>query len=210
MHDVSAFCRASILSKASTSIFDWLGSSMFDLLLERLATALDGARIAYMVIGGQAVLLHGEPRLTRDIDVTLATDIDRLTDVLGAVRAIGLRPLVDPESFTRKTMVLPCEDPETRIRVDFIFSFSPYARQAIARAQHVRIRAADVRFASVEDLVVHKLLAGRPRDLEDVVGVLRKNPNADLAYVRSVMREFATTTGEPLLDRLDQVLKPHT
>ncbi|MDI3467220.1 MAG: hypothetical protein OJF50_006041 [Nitrospira sp.] len=47
---------------------------MFTRLLERLATALDLAKIPYMIIGGQAVLLYGEPRLTRDIDVTLGID----------------------------------------------------------------------------------------------------------------------------------------
>jgi len=55
---------------------------MFESLLERIATALDAAAIPYMVIGGQAVLVHGEPRLTRDIDITLGVDIDRLGQVL--------------------------------------------------------------------------------------------------------------------------------
>jgi hypothetical protein len=39
---------------------------MFQALLVRLARALDSAGIPYMVIGGQAVLLYGEPRLTRN------------------------------------------------------------------------------------------------------------------------------------------------
>jgi hypothetical protein len=34
-----------------------------------------------MVIGGQAVLLHGESRLTRDIDITLGVDASRLEKV---------------------------------------------------------------------------------------------------------------------------------
>jgi len=38
-------------------------------LLVNLAKALDEAGIPYMLIGGQAVLIYGEPRLTRDIDV---------------------------------------------------------------------------------------------------------------------------------------------
>jgi len=29
-----------------------------------------------MVIGGQAVLLYGEPRLTRDIDITLGIGVE--------------------------------------------------------------------------------------------------------------------------------------
>ncbi len=41
-------------------------------LLTRLARALDEAHIPYMIIGGQAVLLYGEPRLTRDVDVTVS------------------------------------------------------------------------------------------------------------------------------------------
>ena len=31
-----------------------------------------------MLIGGQAVLLYGEPRLTRDIDITLGVDVDKI------------------------------------------------------------------------------------------------------------------------------------
>jgi len=180
---------------------------MFEDLLERLSSALDAAGIPYMIIGGQAVLVHGEPRLTRDVDVTLAVDTDRLPDVVGAMTGAGLKPLVDPESFTRKTMVLPCADPGSGIRVDLIFSYSPYERRAIERAQSIRVGGSDVRFASVEDLVIHKVLAGRPRDIEDVVGVMRKNPQTDLAYIRSVLDEFATTTGEPLIDRLEEALR---
>jgi hypothetical protein len=41
---------------------------MFEELLARLGSALDKHSIPYMIIGGQAVLLYGEPRLTRDID----------------------------------------------------------------------------------------------------------------------------------------------
>jgi hypothetical protein len=44
---------------------------MFEHLLEKVALALDEAAVPDMVIGGQAVLLHGEPRLTKDIDITL-------------------------------------------------------------------------------------------------------------------------------------------
>ena len=36
---------------------------MFESLLARLAHALDAAGLPYMVFGGQAVLLHGEPHL---------------------------------------------------------------------------------------------------------------------------------------------------
>lgn len=44
---------------------------MFQALLQQIARGLDSRGIPYMLIGGQAVLLYGEPRLTRDVDVTL-------------------------------------------------------------------------------------------------------------------------------------------
>ncbi len=181
---------------------------MFKQLLERLALALDAGGFPYMVIGGQAVLLYGEPRLTRDVDLTLGADLDRLGELIGLVAAAGLKPLVNPETFTRDTLVLPCEDPATRIRVDFVLSFSPYERQAIERARTVVMGRAQVRFASPEDLIVHKMVAGRPRDLEDVRGILAKTPHVDLAYVRRWLDEFGRALEQPLVERFNGLSKP--
>ena len=65
--------------------------------LERLLAALTAelarVHLPWMVIGGQAVLLHGEPRLTEDIDITLGAEPDRLGDLLGAVATLGISPL---------------------------------------------------------------------------------------------------------------------
>ena len=110
---------------------------MFESLLARLARALDAAGLPYMVFGGQAVLLHGAPRLTQDIDVTLGADPSRLDAVLGVVQALGLAPLVDPESFVSETYVLPCQDAPSGIRVDLVFSNEGYERAAIARLEQL-------------------------------------------------------------------------
>ena len=42
---------------------------MFDKLLSKIGECLSNHDLPYMIIGGQAVLLYGEPRLTRDIDI---------------------------------------------------------------------------------------------------------------------------------------------
>ena len=44
---------------------------MFQDILEKLGIILEQKKIPYMIIGGQAVLLYGDPRLTKDIDLTL-------------------------------------------------------------------------------------------------------------------------------------------
>ena len=40
---------------------------MFERLLERIAVEFESRSIPYLIIGGQAVLVHGEPRLTQKI-----------------------------------------------------------------------------------------------------------------------------------------------
>ncbi len=81
---------------------------MFASLLSELARALDRSGIPYMVIGGQAVLLHGRPRLTQDIDLTLGVDNSALEEVRRVCRGIPLQLLPEePEKFVRETNVLP-------------------------------------------------------------------------------------------------------
>ncbi|MBW1678953.1 MAG: hypothetical protein JRJ08_02225, partial [Deltaproteobacteria bacterium] len=100
---------------------------MFEELLSRIGESLNRHSIPYMIIGGQAVLLYGEPRLTRDIDITLGVNTDHLNELLAVVQELSLKPLPkDVKSFVRQTMVLPALDEGTGIRVDFIFSFTPY------------------------------------------------------------------------------------
>jgi predicted nucleotidyltransferase len=170
---------------------------MFTRLLERIALGLEQRQIPYMIIGGQAVLIYGEPRLTRDIDVTLGAGPERLAELLAFADASGWRLLVEsPQEFVQRTMVLPCVDPESDIRIDFIFSHSPYEQQAMGRVRRVAIGKAAVRFAAAEDVIVHKIVAGRPRDLDDVRSILLKNPDLDRAYIRQWLAEFNRSLGE--------------
>jgi len=182
---------------------------VFDSLLEKVAIALDSERLPYMVIGGQAVLLHGEPRLTKDVDITLAAGLEELDKVLRAAKNAGLEPLVDPYDFTHRTMVLPCRDPGTSVRVDFVLSYSPYEREAIGRSVTVQLGEVAVHFATAEDLVVHKVLAGRPRDLEDVRTIVLKKPDLDRSFIHRTLQQFqeALSRGDELTDRFADVCR---
>jgi Nucleotidyl transferase AbiEii toxin, Type IV TA system len=169
----------------------------FGQFIARLTRELSARELAFMLIGGQAVLLHGIPRLTEDIDVTLGVGPDRLASVREACGALGLKPLpADVESFVRDTFVLPVRDPSTGVRVDLIFSTTPYERQAIGHALRVPVDGVPVPFATAEDLLIHKLFAGRPRDLEDALGVARRNRGTiDWNYVTRWATEFAAVPG---------------
>lgn len=173
---------------------------MFQALLAQLSEAFDKNKIPYMVIGGQAVLIYGEPRFTKDIDVTLGVGIEGLELVLKLVDSIGWKVLSpSPTEFVQKTMVLPCQDPASGVRLDLVFSFSPYERQAMGRVRRIGFLGKEVCFASPEDLIIHKMIAGRPRDLEDVRVVQLKNLGLDRGYIEKWLLEFEKALNSPFV-----------
>jgi predicted nucleotidyltransferase len=174
---------------------------VFQKILKRVARELKRASIPYMVIGGQAVLLYGEPRLTRDIDITLGIGVSELARIKKVLPAMGLKVLVRKvQEFVARTMVLPTKDKESEIRVDFIFSFSPYERQAIGRARDIKVGRSQVKFASLEDVVIHKVVSARPRDLEDIKSILVKNPKYDSDYISGWLKEFDQSLDQKFLE----------
>lgn len=181
----------------------------FEALIATISRELEAVHIPFMLIGGQAVLLHGEPRLTADVDITLGVSPEALDDVLAAAQTAQLSILPeDPAAFARETFVLPAAQPETGIRVDLIFSTTSYEAQAIDRAVLASVGGREVPFASVEDLLLHKLFAGRPRDIEDAAGVVRrKGEEIDWEYVERWAAEFATIPGRDTLPDLVRQLR---
>jgi predicted nucleotidyltransferase len=169
-------------------------------LLAALTAELDRRGIRFMLIGGQAVLLHGQSRFTADVDVTLDAGPAALGELRAVCEALDLTPVAPAsetlEAFVQRTFVLPAHHSTTGMRVDFIFSTTTYEAEAVARAGRVEVGGTPVPFATAEDLIIHKLFAGRPRDLEDVEGIVRrKGVSLDWAYLERWVAEFALVPG---------------
>jgi hypothetical protein len=59
----------------------------------------------------------------------------------------------------------------------------------LARARRVDLGGVVVPVLAPEDLVVTKILAGRPKDRDDVIGILReRGANLDLGLIRETLR----------------------
>lgn len=170
---------------------------MEKLFLENVFGKLNSAfiefSIDYMIIGGQAVLYYGNPRLTQDIDVTLGLASDRLNTILNLCSKFKIKPLPQNiEDFVLKTNVLPCNDLDFNIRIDFIFSFSEYERQAIKRANIVKLNSISIKIAAFEDVVIHKIFAGRARDIEDIRILLKSyQKKYDKTYIETWLKRFS-------------------
>jgi predicted nucleotidyltransferase len=183
---------------------------MIERLIKNIAKCLSEEKIPYMIIGGQAVLLYGTPRLTRDIDITLGVDTDKFSLIEKVCRKLKLKILPeDPIEFARATKVLPAEDVKLRIRVDFIFSFTQYETHAIKRSKRVLISGYPVKFASCEDIIIHKMLAARAIDEEDIKSILIKNKNfINTRYIKKWLGEFSNIDGyNGIIQKFNSLLK---
>jgi hypothetical protein len=132
--------------------------------------------------------------------------VNELNKIKKIVSIIGLKILVKKE-FVERNMVLPTIEEKSGIRVDFIFSFSPYERQAIERGKDIKLGRTLVRFASLEDVVIHKVIAGRARDMEDIKSILLKNPKYDSGEIIKWLKEFDDSSGENFLEVFRKIEK---
>ena len=64
------------------------------------------------------------------------------------------------------------------------------------KANEVNLDNVIVRFAALEDLVIHKIIAKRARDIEDVRSILLKNPDYDTTYIAKWLEEFDKSLDE--------------
>jgi hypothetical protein len=172
--------------------------SALEAALAKVHDALTQDGIPYMVIGGIAVAQWGVPRATLDVDVTVWVDEPRLVAVVNGLCA-RFRPLApDPLGFLRETRVLPLD--VDGVRADVLFALLPYERAAIDRAIPKEVSGRPIRFCSAEDLILHKALSDRPKDLEDLRGVLAvRRGSLDTDYLEPRLRELADLLDRPAL-----------
>ena len=183
---------------------------MIEKLIKKIAQCLDKEEIPYMIIGGQAVLLYGTPRLTRDIGITLGIDTDKFGAIEGICSRLGLEILPEnPEDFAKETKVLPAQEPKSNIRVDFIFSFTQYETQALEKVKEATMDGYPVKFASCEDVIIHKMVAARAVDEEDVKNILIKNKDSiDFEYINRWLSEFSKISEHKgILEKFNSLLK---
>lgn len=165
--------------------------------LARVTQVLARERIPYMVIGGFANLVWGEPRTTIDLDITLDLEAFGVTRFVGLVAELGEHIVEDPLSFAERTRVMPVRTKEG-ITVDFILATLPFERAAIARAVPVEVEGMKVIVCTADDLILHKIVSTRARDHEDVVGVLRRQEGRlDIRRLDQIVEGLAADLAEP-------------
>jgi Nucleotidyl transferase AbiEii toxin, Type IV TA system len=171
-------------------------------LLAAVRAALEPFGIRWYLFGAQAAILYGAARLTADVDITLDAGPHPVEDVLAALEARRFAPRVgNALAFVTETRVLPMVHGPTRIPVDLVLAGPGPEERFLERAEVRLIDGVPVPVAAPDDLVVMKVLAGRPQDLEDVVAILvAQGSQVDLERATATLRLL-----EQALDRRDLV-----
>lgn len=176
-------------------------------LLRALAPALGAHGCRWYLFGAQAVTIWGRPRLTTDVDVTIQLESGRTEALLATLDTAGFRlAFAATDAFVRVTRVLPLVHQSSGMPLDIVLAGPGLEEQFLDRAIPVRIGELSVPVISPEDLVVTKVLAGRPKDIEDIHGLLRsRGPSLDIDYVRRTIAMIEEALGQsdlqPILER---------
>lgn len=147
----------------------------------------------FCFIGGLALQRWGEPRLTRDIDVTLLTGLGTELPFIESLLARYAARMPNASQFALVNRVLLLKTP-SGVGIDIAMAGMPFEEAVVERASdHSYGKGLRLHTCSAEDLVLLKAFADRPQDWVDIEGiVLRQRAALD--------REFITQNLEPLCE----------
>lgn len=145
------------------------------------------------VIGGVAVQRWGEPRQTRDVDLTLFAGLGREEQFIDPILTHYAARLPDARRFALERRVLLVET-ASGIPLDISLGGLPYEASVVERSTSWEVEpGVTMMTCSAEDLLVLKAFAGRVQDWLDVESVIaRQGPRLDRHQVLAELR--------PLLD----------
>jgi hypothetical protein len=159
--------------------------------LKHVWVSLEPLQVPMAVMGGLALAAWRHVRATRDVDLLIAVSEEDLEPLLGTLTSAGLRtkhqpPLISVGSLQILQLLYEPPGAYMDLQVDLLLAQSEYHRQALARRVPTRLSALnlDLYVLACEDLIVHKLLAGRLLDRADAATLLRVNgADLDLEYL---------------------------
>ena len=130
-------------------------------------------RVRYMIVGGEAVIYHGYPRLTGDVDFfyeNSALNTRRLFHVLLKFWDGRIPGVNNPEELREGDVILQFGRPPHRIdlmnRIDGVTFKSAWPTRVRVRLK-TKSQMVSASYINLAPLLKNKRAAGRPKDLDD-------------------------------------------
>lgn len=162
-------------------------------VLIRLENDLRALRLRWALIGGLAVSARAEPRTTRDLDVAVAVGGDREAERISAdlhARGYAYEAMLEHRDTGRLAtvrLVAPGDKPGGVI-VDLLFASSGVEPEVVDAAELLDVLPGfAVPVATVGHLLALKVLAARPKDLDDIETLLTVASPLDVEVARKAL-----------------------
>ena len=143
---------------------------------QRILGLLTARGVDFVLIGGYAAVLHGSPRVTRDLDVCYATDTTNLRALAKVLADLHARPagtddelpFVADERTLARVELLTLQTDAGALDLITAPAGAPGYERLRSNAARYEIGGFLVKVAEIDDLVLMKAAAGRPKDLADI------------------------------------------
>jgi hypothetical protein len=159
------------------------------------------------------VIAFGVPRLSADVDVTLRLAAEATGAFVDAMSTEGFTLRVHDADFVRRTRVLPFIHVSTAMPVDVVLAASGLEDEFLRRARSIEIGGVGVPTIDVEDLMIAKILAGRPKDIEDARGLWKfHSAEMNTSRIRRILESLEEALAQsdllPLFDAIQKHGRP--
>jgi hypothetical protein len=172
------------------------------LALKHVWLTLEALNVPMAIMGGIALSAWKHPRATQDVDLLIGLEPNDELSVLQRLAAANIRAKRQPPIIALgklRILQLLYQPPGTYLdlQIDLLLADCEYQKESLRRRNILRLPDLDISVAvlSCEDLILHKLLAGRILDRADAVTLVRANrASLDTGYLRHWSQVLALTT----------------
>jgi predicted nucleotidyltransferase len=157
-------------------------------VLRTLAPLLKKRGVQWYLFGAQAAIVWGSPRFSHDVDVTVTVSEAEIDDYIDAMRRHGFDPIPTDRGYVLQTRLIRFVHRGTRMPVDVVLAGPGIEDEFLRRSINVDISGTSVPVMSREDLIITKIVAGRPTDIQDVRGVIGAwRDSLDVTRIREIL-----------------------
>lgn len=154
-----------------------------------LSTTFNNFQIPYALIGSYAVSVWGVGRATQDIDFIASIPQEKTSEIISRLRKQGFQTDLrhgDPEDPIAGILKLTYINNDFKESIDVLLGIKGLSKEIYMRTKILNILDTKIPVISPEDLVISKLLAGGPVDIEDaskVIKIMKEKINLD--YIKT-------------------------
>jgi hypothetical protein len=141
-------------------------------------------KIDYLIIGGIAVGILGEPRFTADVDIIIFIPKQDIRILLNKAKEFGFK-------FDEKTVINDAMEKGVfrifynQYHLDFIIASTELEKLALKRKYTVKIYNRKIFIPSKEDMILFKVIPNREKDLVDAQSIVMRHKNKlDVKYLK--------------------------